>query len=37
MKHAMEYLKGENKPATTPITRIMEGQIHHVFGTLVKN
>jgi len=36
MKYAMEYLKSENKPATTPITRIMEGQVHIVFGNLVK-
>lgn len=36
MKMAMEYLKSENKPATTPITRIIEGQVHIIFGNLVK-
>lgn len=37
MKYAMDYLKSENKPTSTPITRIVEGQIHHVFGALVKS
>jgi len=32
---AMEYLKTENRPATTPVTRIKEGQVHHVFGSIV--
>jgi len=36
MKHAMEYLKQVGKPATTPITRVVQGQVHHVFGALVK-
>lgn len=35
MKHAELYLKSENKPLTTPITRVSEGQVHHVFGALV--
>jgi gelsolin len=36
MKYAMEYLKIENRPATLPITRITEGQVHHVFGSIVE-
>jgi gelsolin len=36
MKNAMEYLQREGKPLTTPITRVVEGQIHHVFGAIVK-
>jgi gelsolin len=35
MKVATEYLKNNNKPLTTPVMRIMEGQIHHVFGSLI--
>jgi len=36
MKYATDYLKQQKKPATTPVTRIVEGQVHHVFGGLVK-
>jgi len=36
MKFATEYLTQKNKPITTPITRINEGQVHHVFGSLIK-
>jgi gelsolin len=35
MKTAMEYLKKQGKPSTIPVTRIMQGQIHHVFGGVV--
>jgi hypothetical protein len=37
MKFAMEYLKSQKKPSTIPITRIMQGQIHHVFGSIVSS
>lgn len=36
MKYAMNYLEDAGKPSTTSITRISEGQVHHVFGALVK-
>ena len=32
MKYAEQYLKSMSRPSTTPITRIMEGQINHVFA-----
>jgi len=35
MKYAMSYLADQKKPATTPITRIIDGQVHHVFGSIV--
>jgi len=35
MKYAMDYLKSQGKPATIPVTRIIQGQIHHVFGGVV--
>jgi gelsolin len=35
MKFAMQYLSDSGKPSTIPITRIMEGQLHHVFGSIV--
>jgi len=35
MKYAMDYLKHQNRPDTTPVTRIKEGQVHHVFGSIV--
>lgn len=36
MKFADTYLKDNGRPMTTPVTRISEGQVHHVFGALVK-
>jgi len=36
MKYATDYLKAEGRPLTMPVTRINEGQVHHVFGALVK-
>jgi gelsolin len=36
MKFATEYMKAEGRPLTLPVTRISEGQVHHVFGALVK-
>jgi len=36
MKLATEYMKKEGRPMTLPVTRITEGQVHHVFGALVK-
>jgi hypothetical protein len=36
MKFADEYLKANGRPMTMPVTRISEGQVHHVFGALVK-
>lgn len=36
MKYAMEYMKKEGRPLTLPITRIHEGQVHQVFGALIK-
>jgi len=35
MKYAMDYLKDQGKPSTTPVTRIKDGQVHHVFGGMV--
>jgi len=35
MKFATDYLKFAKKPEATPITRIKDGQIHHVFGSLL--
>jgi len=35
MKYAQDYLIAEKKPTTTPITRIKDGQVHHVFGGIV--
>lgn len=35
MKLAMDYLKTAGKPPTVPVTRIVEGQVHHVFGALI--
>ena len=34
MKFAVDYLKQHNKPASTPITRINEGQTNHIFSSL---
>lgn len=31
MKHATDYLKSEGRPSHTPVTRLKEGQIHHLF------
>jgi len=36
MKYANDYLLDSKKPVTTSITRILEGQVHHVFGALIK-
>jgi len=36
MKFADNYLKENGRPMTMPVTRISEGQVHHVFGALVK-
>jgi len=36
MKFATEYMKDQGRPMTLPVTRISEGQVHHVFGSLVK-
>lgn len=36
MKHAEMYLKESGRPLTTPICRIAEGQVNHVFGALIK-
>jgi len=36
MKYAEKYMKEEGRPTTLPVTRISEGQVHHVFGSLVK-
>jgi len=36
MKFADNYLKENGRPMTMPVTRISEGQVHHVFGSLVK-
>ena len=36
MKYAVDYLKHAGKPDTTPITRIMEGQVHIIFGNLIQ-
>lgn len=35
MKYAVQYLASVGKPSTIPISRIIEGQIHHVFGSIV--
>jgi gelsolin len=34
MKYATDYLKQHNRPLTTPITRIMDGQVHQIFSSL---
>lgn len=36
MKFADSYLRENSRPTTTPITCIVEGQVHHVFGALLK-
>jgi len=36
MKFAEQYMKDNGRPTTLPITRISEGQVHHVFGSLIK-
>ena len=36
-KIATQYLEENGRPSTTPITRVMEGQVHHVFGALVRS
>lgn len=36
MKFAEKYMKENNRPTTLPVTRISEGQVHHVFGALIK-
>jgi hypothetical protein len=36
MKFAEQYMKENNRPNTLPVTRISEGQVHHVFGALIK-
>lgn len=36
MKYADMYLKEQGRPMTLPVTRISEGQVHHVFGALIK-
>jgi len=36
MKYAEQYMKQHNRPLTLPVSRIAEGQVHHVFGALVK-
>jgi len=35
MKMAMDYLTSQKRPSTTPITRIVQGQVHHVFGSVI--
>jgi len=36
MKFAEQYMKDNGRPVTLPVTRISEGQVHHVFGALIK-
>jgi len=36
MKFAEQYMVDNNRPKTLPVTRISEGQVHHVFGALIK-
>jgi len=36
MKYATQYMEKEGRPKTMPVTRISEGQVDHVFGSLVK-
>jgi len=36
MKLATQYLEKEGKPKHLPVTALREGQVHHVFGALVK-
>jgi gelsolin len=36
MKYAEQYMKDNGRPMTLPVTRITEGQVHHVFGALIK-
>jgi gelsolin len=36
MKFAEQYMKDNGRPMTLPVTRITEGQVHHVFGALIK-
>ena len=35
MKYATDYLHSSGLGVNTPITRIQEGQVHHVFGSLL--
>jgi len=36
MKYAEKYMKDNGRPLTLPVCRISEGQVHHVFGALIK-